>query len=149
MAEEVHGKASGKKPRNGKESWWWCPNCKEKIEKKKEMKKAYDKERTEERKSMWKDSNKEAKKAVAQARAADMYEELEKKEGQKRIFKDANIFITHNIPLIVLVVTYTVYIIAVGDRIICGGWRTLEKKVVTAEVNFEPDQATNQQSSYE
>ncbi|KAK3856231.1 hypothetical protein Pcinc_037429 [Petrolisthes cinctipes] len=89
-AEEVLGKTSGKKPRNGKESWWWCPNCKENIEKKKEMKKAYDKERTEERKAMWKDANKEAKKAVAQARAAalqDMYEELETKEGQKRIFK--------------------------------------------------------------
>ncbi|XP_076041788.1 uncharacterized protein LOC143025674 [Oratosquilla oratoria] len=48
-AEEVLGKSSGKKPRNCKESWWWSPNCKEKIEKKEEMKKAYDKERTEER----------------------------------------------------------------------------------------------------
>ena len=37
-----------------------------------------------------KEANKEAKKAVAQARAAamhDMYEDLETKEGQKRIFK--------------------------------------------------------------
>ena len=89
-AEEVLGKSSGKKPRNGKESWWWSSNCKEKIEKKKEMKKAYDKERTEERKAMLKDANKEAKRAVAQAHAAalqDMYENLETKEGQKRIFK--------------------------------------------------------------
>ncbi|KAK4300124.1 hypothetical protein Pmani_027655 [Petrolisthes manimaculis] len=45
--------------------------------------------------------------------------------------REANIFFTHNIPLMVLVVvTYTVYINAVGDRIICGGWKTLEKKVV-------------------
>ena len=39
---------------------------------------------------MLKDANKEAKRAVAQARAAalqDMYENLETKEGQKRIFK--------------------------------------------------------------
>ncbi|KAK3877071.1 hypothetical protein Pcinc_018203 [Petrolisthes cinctipes] len=62
MAEEV----LGKKPKNGKESWWWSPNCNEKIERKKEMKKAYDKELTEERKVMLKEANNEAKRAVAQ-----------------------------------------------------------------------------------
>lgn len=89
-AEEVLGKSSGKKSRNGREYWWWSPNCKEKIEKKKELKKAYDRERTEEGTAMLKDINKEAKRAVAQARAAalqDMYEDLETKEGQKGIFK--------------------------------------------------------------
>ncbi|KAK3865434.1 hypothetical protein Pcinc_028962 [Petrolisthes cinctipes] len=62
MAEEV----LGKKPKNGKESWWWSPDCNEKIERKKEMKKAYDKELTEERKVMLKEANNEAKRAVAQ-----------------------------------------------------------------------------------
>ena len=54
------------------------------------MNKAYDKERTEERKALLKEENKEANRVVAQARAAalqDMYEELETKEGQKRISK--------------------------------------------------------------
>lgn len=39
---------------------------------------------------MLKEANKEAKRAVTQAHAAvlqDMYKELKKKEGQKRIFK--------------------------------------------------------------
>ncbi|XP_076065313.1 uncharacterized protein LOC143039320 [Oratosquilla oratoria] len=62
------------------------------MEKKKEMKKAYDKERTEERKVLFKEANKEAKRAVAQARAAalqGMSEELETKEGQRKIYKIA------------------------------------------------------------
>lgn len=31
-------------------SWWWFQKCKKKIEKKKEMKKTYDKARTEKQK---------------------------------------------------------------------------------------------------
>ncbi|XP_076043771.1 uncharacterized protein LOC143026873 [Oratosquilla oratoria] len=91
-AEELLGKSSGKKPRSYKVSWWWSPNCKEKIEKKKEMKKAYGKKRTEERRVLLKEANNEAKRAVAQARAAalqGMYEELETKEGQRKIYKIA------------------------------------------------------------
>ena len=90
--EETLGKSSGRKPRNNKESWWWSPQCSEAIEKKKNAKKTYDRERTEENKVILKEANKGAKKAVAQARAAaleSMYENLESREGQKRIFKVA------------------------------------------------------------
>ncbi|KAK3889421.1 hypothetical protein Pcinc_006585 [Petrolisthes cinctipes] len=56
-AEEVLGKSPRKTPRNGKESWWWAPNCKEKLDRNKEMKKVYVKERTEEPKDMLKEVN--------------------------------------------------------------------------------------------
>ena len=90
--EEILGKSSGKKPKKSKETWWWSPNCREAIEKKKNAKKTYDRCRTDDNKYILKRANKAAKKAVAQARAAalqGMYENLESREGQKRIFKVA------------------------------------------------------------
>ena len=90
--EEILGKSSGRKPRNDKETWWWSTHCSEAIEKKKKAKKTYDRERTEENKATLKEASKGAKKAVAQAKAAaleSMYENLESREGQKRIFKVA------------------------------------------------------------
>ena len=92
VGEEILGKSSGKKPNKSKETWWWSPNCREAIENKKKAKKTYDRSRTDENKEILKGAKEAAKTAVAQVRAValqEMYENLESREGQKRIFKVA------------------------------------------------------------
>ena len=91
-AEELLGMTSGRGPPNDKESWWWSPETQEKIRKKKEAKKAYDRDGSEENRETWKIANKEAKKAVARAKASamdDLYDKIETPEGQKTIYRMA------------------------------------------------------------
>ena len=66
------GKTSGRGPPNEKESWWWNLNTQEKIKRKKQARVAYDRNESEENRIAWKNANKEAKRAVAQAKAIAM-----------------------------------------------------------------------------
>ena len=91
-AEELLGKTSGKGPPNDKESWWWSQETQEKIKRKREAGIVYKKNRTAENETAWKTAKKEAKRAVARARAEgmnDVYERLEASDGQKMIYNMA------------------------------------------------------------
>ena len=61
-AEELLGKTSGRGPPNEKESWWWSLNTQDKIKRKKEARRAYDRNESEENRLGWKNVNKEVKK---------------------------------------------------------------------------------------
>ena len=91
-AEEIFGKTSGKGPPDDKESWWWDEEVAECVREKKEAKKRYYAERNQANRDILRRANKVAKKAVAVARAKareELYEELETREGQKKIYRIA------------------------------------------------------------
>ena len=91
IAKEVLGVSSGKGPKD-KETWWWNAEVQRKILEKKEAKKKYDSTNTNEDRETYRKAKKEAKVAVAQAQQTSLqetYEELETREGQKKIFKIA------------------------------------------------------------
>ena len=92
IGEEVLGKTSGKGPPGDKETWWWNEEVQEKVKMKKEAKKIFERTGSEEDRQMYRRANKEAKGAVAKAKAGavqGLYEELETPEGSKRIYKIA------------------------------------------------------------
>ena len=83
------GKTSGKDPPQDKETWWWNNEVREKVKENMEAKKTYDRMGNEEAKRAYREAIKGAKRAVAQAKARareDMYDKLETREGEKRIF---------------------------------------------------------------
>ena len=65
---ELLGKTSCTGPPNEKESWWWNLNTQNKIKRKKEARRAQDRNESEENQLAWKNSYKEAKKAIAKAK---------------------------------------------------------------------------------
>jgi len=79
----VCGETSGKKVKE-KETWWWSSKVQEAVGAKRQAKKILDEEWSEERKAVYQDRKKEAKKAVAVARAEafqKMYEDMETSSG--------------------------------------------------------------------
>ncbi|XP_067145134.1 uncharacterized protein [Centruroides vittatus] len=92
-ADEVLGVTSGK-IRVQKEGWWWNENVQQVFQVKKEAKRKWDRSRTEEDRFAYKTAKREAKRVVAQAKAgayANLYEELDTREGQKKIYRLAKI----------------------------------------------------------
>ena len=92
IGEEVLGKSSGRKPPNDKESWWWNEEVQQRVMNKKEVKKKADLSGLEQDKNEYKQAKKEARRAVAKAKAEtwnEVYEELETPEGEKKILRIA------------------------------------------------------------
>lgn len=90
--EEILGKTTGKGPPQDKETWWWNEEVQEKIRFKKMAKKRYDLSQKDEDRADYKQANREAKRAVAIAKAKAserLYEELETTEGQNRLYSIA------------------------------------------------------------
>ncbi|XP_066990469.1 uncharacterized protein [Macrobrachium rosenbergii] len=84
-AEELLGKTSRRGPPNDKESWWWNQDTQDKIKRKREARIIYERDESVENEIIWKIANKEAKWAVARAKAEginEMYEKVETSEGQ-------------------------------------------------------------------
>ena len=89
VAREILGESSGKIFEN-KETWWFDEEVKEATKRKKEAKKRWEETQMEEDRMAHKEANKLAKKivAIAKDRAYDqLYQELDTKEGQGKIFK--------------------------------------------------------------
>lgn len=73
-----------------KETWWWCEAVQEAVKKKRIAFKEWKKDKTDERLGSYRLAKKEAKVAVAIAKAGkfgDLYERLETKEGQNEVFR--------------------------------------------------------------
>ncbi|KAL1448427.1 hypothetical protein WDU94_003661 [Cyamophila willieti] len=90
VGETVLGKTSGKGRPKDKETWWWNVEVAKKIKEKKEAKKKWDQTNKPEDKAEYKRVNKEAKRAVAQAKAkelSDIYKEMETPEGEKNLYR--------------------------------------------------------------
>lgn len=90
--EEILGLTSGKSPLPDKETWLWNDEVKEVVKRKKEAKKKWETSGGEADRVSFKTASKEAKRAVAQAKAKagdDLYGELESSEGQKKIYNIA------------------------------------------------------------
>ena len=90
-ADMVLGKLSGKAGKK-EETWWWNVEVQEVVARKREKKKEQDRDRCEETIITYKQANKEAKRAVAKAKATafnDLYASLEEKEGQQRAIRIA------------------------------------------------------------
>ena len=89
VAREILGESSGKIFEN-KETWWFDEEVKDATKRKKEAKKRWEETQMEEDRMAHKEANKLAKKivAIAKDRAYDqLYQELDTKEGQGKIFK--------------------------------------------------------------
>ena len=92
VGEQELGKTSGKRTMQDKESWWWTQEVQAKVQEKKVARKRYDETGSEEDHEQYKISKKNAKKAVAVAKAAsqeDFYEELDTKHGQRKVYSIA------------------------------------------------------------
>lgn len=92
VGEEILGRTSGKGQPGNKESWWWNSEVQEIIKAKKEAKKQFDRERSVANREAYKRSKKEAKRAVAiaKARALDeLYDELDAPEGVNKLHRIA------------------------------------------------------------
>ena len=86
--KEILGETSGKILQD-KETWWWNRDVQEGVQNKKEAKKLWERTQLEEDERLFRERNKEAKRAVAQARAQEyqqMYDDLDTREGQKKIY---------------------------------------------------------------
>ena len=83
------------KSQEPKETWWWNEKLQETVKRKKEAFKVWQQDRGDtEKKQLYKDSNKAVKKSVAEAKMEaekDLYDELELKEGQAKIYRIAKI----------------------------------------------------------
>ena len=91
VAREVLGETSGK-PRAKREEWWWKDEIQLVLKEKKELKKRWEQTRLQADRVEYQRKKKEAKRAVAVARAeaaSELYEELETEEGQKKIYRIA------------------------------------------------------------
>ncbi|XP_063591302.1 uncharacterized protein LOC134768404 [Penaeus indicus] len=91
VGEEVLGKTSGK-VKTGKETWWWCEEVQRRIREKKEARKRSFEGQSEENRAKYKTAKREAKRAVAvaKARAYDqLYKDLDTGEGMKKVLKMA------------------------------------------------------------
>ncbi|KAK3895133.1 hypothetical protein Pcinc_001148 [Petrolisthes cinctipes] len=89
VAREVLGESTGKIIEN-KETWWFNEEVQQKTQLKKEAKKKHEQTREEADRVAYKQCNKDAKTAVAIAKAEaydQLYNELETKEGQGKIFR--------------------------------------------------------------
>lgn len=90
--EQELGKTSGKRTLQDKENWWWSPEVQAKIREKKVAKKRYDATGNAEDQEQYKVAKKNAKKAVAVAKAESLqnfYEDLDTKQGQKKVYSVA------------------------------------------------------------
>ena len=86
--KEILGETTGNIWRD-KETWWWSENIQDNLQRKKESKKQWERTQLDEDRRVYRERNKEAKRAVAQARAEayqEMYDNLESREGQKKIY---------------------------------------------------------------
>ncbi|XP_068243791.1 uncharacterized protein [Palaemon carinicauda] len=82
IGEEVLGKSSGRTP-NDKELWWWNDEVQERVKNKKEAKKKAYLSGQEQDKANYKQEQKEAKRALAKAKAEtlnEVYKEMETPE---------------------------------------------------------------------
>ena len=78
------------KRKGDRETWWWNEEVQKSIKEKKETKKAWDKIRNENTKKIYKEKKSKAKKAVAMEKIRaydDLYAKLEKKEGEKELYR--------------------------------------------------------------
>uniref|UniRef100_A0A8D8LWD9 Uncharacterized protein n=2 Tax=Cacopsylla melanoneura TaxID=428564 RepID=A0A8D8LWD9_9HEMI len=90
VGETVLGKTSGRGRPKDKETWWWNEEVGKKIKEKKNAKKKWDQTNNPEDKTEYKRLNKEAKRAVAQAKAkelSEIYKEMETPEGEKNLYR--------------------------------------------------------------
>ena len=79
-------------PRREGEEWWWNDEIQLVLKEKKELKKQWEKTSLQADKVEYRRKKKEAKRAVAVARAeaaGELYEELDMVEGQKKIYRIA------------------------------------------------------------
>ena len=87
--KEVLGESSGKIWEN-KETWWFNEEVQQKAQAKKMKKKRWEVTRLDGDKEYYKQCSKEAKRTVAIAKSEaydNLYEELDTKEGQQKVFK--------------------------------------------------------------
>ncbi|XP_034047688.1 collagen alpha-2(V) chain [Thalassophryne amazonica] len=90
-AEEVCGMTKGGK-HQGRETWWWSKEVQETIKNKKEAYKSWQRSGGDDKRNAYKEAKREAKRAVAKAKKEvwkDWYDNLETKEGEKKIYKVA------------------------------------------------------------
>ena len=81
-----------RKTRTEREEWWWKDEIQLVLKEKKELKKRWEQTRLQAGRVEYQRKKKEAKRAVAMARAeaaSELYEELETVEGQKKIYRIA------------------------------------------------------------
>jgi len=91
LGEEILGKTSGK-AKVGKETWWWCDEVQKCISEKKAAKKKVFEEPSADNKTNYKRAKKEAKRAVAIAKARAyerLYSDLDTEEGTKKVLRMA------------------------------------------------------------
>ena len=91
LGEEKCGRFSGKKLES-KETWWWNKETEEAVRQKKEAQKQWKSSGEEAHKREYKDAKKEAKAVVAEEKAAawiELYDELDTKEGERKIYRIA------------------------------------------------------------
>ena len=92
VGEEVVGKTSGKGPPEDKEAWWWNEEVQAEVKKKKEAKKRWDNTGKNEDREDYNTAKKNAKKAVARARAEAVekaYEQIEKNKDDRQLLRIA------------------------------------------------------------
>ena len=85
---EILGETSGYIWKD-KETWWWNENVQDSVQRKKAARKQWGRTQHDEDREEYRERNKEAKRAVAQARVEacqEMYEGLESREGQDKVY---------------------------------------------------------------
>lgn len=90
VGENVLGMTSGKGRPKDKETWWWSEDVKKKIKEKKDTKMKWDQTNKPEDKNKYRQAKKEAKRAVAQAKAkhlAELYKEMETPIGERNLYR--------------------------------------------------------------
>ena len=90
-AEEVVGRSRGGGPRR-EDNWWWNKEIRDVLKRKKLAFKEWTTNNNDEAREQCKRIKREAKAAVRQAKEAasrDLYETLNTREGEKKIFKIA------------------------------------------------------------
>ena len=88
-AKEVLGESKGKGPQT-KETWWWDEEVQKAVKRKRTNFKTWQMNKNMENWESYKNANKEAKKAVRDAKSkvfGDFYKKLESKEGERNIYR--------------------------------------------------------------
>ena len=92
VGQEVLGMTTGRRPPGDKETWWWNEKVQEVIMAKKVAKKRWETSRRQDDTDRYRQANKAANKAIPTTKALamnELYEELERPEGERKIFRIA------------------------------------------------------------
>jgi hypothetical protein len=93
ISKELLGESKGKGP-SSKETWWWNDEVQTMVKAKKDCFKNWQKDRNMDNFQRYKQANREAKKAVSEAKLRaydDFYARLDSKDGEKNIYKLAKL----------------------------------------------------------